>query len=249
MAREQVLTDLWPDADPEKSGARLGQCLRQIRERLDASSEDTMVADWVDERLRLDAGAVWSDVQAFEEALAEAGRAAEPAAHLRRAVDLYQGPFCEGHSYEWALHIRERFQRLFVDASGQLAELLAQEEHHDDALRVLDRAVEQDPFAEHLYRLAISSRARGIGRKPPGAAMRPSDGSSRRSWVRSPPGRPRLSIGACPGAEARRAVNDQPLPDLRCQCSGLGSCLAASPLPNSEGVASAPAQSGARPAR
>lgn len=162
LTREQVLTYLWPEADPEKSGARLRQCLRQIRERLEASSEETMVAEWVDERLRLDARAVWSDVQTFEQALEEAGSAVEPAAHLRRAVDLYKGPYCEGHPYEWALHIRERLQRRFLEASADLADFLRREGRHDEGLRVLDRAVEQDRFAEHLYRRAIAlERARG----------------------------------------------------------------------------------------
>lgn len=115
-----------------------------------------MVADWVDERLRLDARAVWCDVQAFEHALEGVGKAVEPAAHLRRAVDLYRGPFCEGHPYDWALHIRERLQRRFLEASADLAKLLAQEGDHDDALRVLDRAVEEDRFAEHLYRQAMA---------------------------------------------------------------------------------------------
>ncbi len=61
--------------------------------------------------------------------------------------------------------LRERRQ-----ASAELAELLAQEDDHDDALRVLDRAVEQDRFAEHLYRQAIAlERKRG---RPEGARRR-----------------------------------------------------------------------------
>jgi DNA-binding SARP family transcriptional activator len=160
LTREQILTALWPDADPGKSGARLRQCLRQIRKRLEASPEDTMVADWVDERLRLDTRAVSCDVQSLERALEVAGRAAEPTTHLRRAVDLYQGPFCEGHPYDWALDIRERLQRGFLDASAELAEVLSQEGQHDEALGVLDRALEQDQFAEHLYRLAIDIEGR-----------------------------------------------------------------------------------------
>ncbi|MGH2673826.1 MAG: AfsR/SARP family transcriptional regulator [Actinomycetota bacterium] len=160
LTREQVLTALWPDDDPARSGASLRQCLRQIRKRLEASEEETMVADWVDERLRLDAGAVWSDVRAFEDALEEARRATEPTPSLRRAVDLYKGPFCDGHYYEWTLQVRERLQRRFLDASAELAELLGQDDRFDEALRVLDQAVEQEPFAEHLCRLAIELEGR-----------------------------------------------------------------------------------------
>jgi DNA-binding SARP family transcriptional activator len=167
LTREQVLTALWPDTDPARTADSLRQCLRQIRKRLEASEDETMVADWVDERLRLDAGALWSDVQAFEEVLEEARRADDPARSLRRAVDLYRGPFCEGHYYEWVLPIRERLQRQFLEASAELAELLAQGGQYDEALRVLDRAIEQDPFAEHLYRLAIELEDR---RKRPSAA-------------------------------------------------------------------------------
>jgi DNA-binding SARP family transcriptional activator len=158
--REQVLTALWPDADTARSGGSLRQCLRQIRIRLEASEEETMVADWVDERLRLDGGAVWSDVRAFEEAIEEAREAAEPIAYLRRAVALYRGPFSDGEYYEWAVPVRERLQRELLDASAYLAEVLAQGDQYDEALRILDRAIEQDPFAEHLYRLAIELEGR-----------------------------------------------------------------------------------------
>lgn len=153
--RDQVLGALWPDADPKRSGGSLRQGLRQIRQRLEASKQETMVADWVDDRLRLDEGAVWSDVRDFEEALREARGASEPIVPLRRAVDLYGGPFADGEYSEWILPIQERLQREFVEASAKLAELLARGDQYDEALRMLDRAIEQDPFAEHLYRLAI----------------------------------------------------------------------------------------------
>ncbi|MGH2573265.1 MAG: AfsR/SARP family transcriptional regulator [Actinomycetota bacterium] len=159
-SREQVLGALWPDADPARSAGSLRQCLRQIRLRLEASKQETIVADWVDERLRLDVGAVWSDVRAFEEALEEARSAAEPSAPLHEAVNLYRGPFCNGHYYDWAIPIRGRLQREFVDASAELAELLARGDRYEEALQILDRAVEQDQFAEHLYRIAIALEGR-----------------------------------------------------------------------------------------
>jgi DNA-binding SARP family transcriptional activator len=157
LTREQVLTALWPEADPTKSGDRLRQCLRQVRQRLGASEEGTMVADWVDERLRLNESGIWSDVRAFEEALVDASSEAvqQRIPALRRAVDLYGGPFCEGHPYEWALPVQERLRWEFLEASADFAQLLAGMGKHQDALRVVDRAIEEDPLAEHLHRLAI----------------------------------------------------------------------------------------------
>lgn len=156
LTRDQILDALWPEEDPARTGDRLRQCLRQIRQRL-GGEEGTTVADWVDERLRLDEAVVWSDVRAFEAALEEARVAGEPerADRLRRAVVLYSGAFCEGHSYEWTLPVQERLRREFLEASAELAKALLGSGQHDQALRSLDRGIEEDPFAEHLYRLAI----------------------------------------------------------------------------------------------
>lgn len=162
LSREEALTALWPDSDAEKSGANLRQSVRQLRKRLDAAKETTMVLDWVDKRLRLDAEAVWSDVRAFQEAVEAARSSADPLPELRRAVDLYQGPFCQGEYYSWDIPVREFLQREFVEASTRLAQLLVESGREDEALRVIDRAIEQEPFAEHLYRLAIEiERKRG----------------------------------------------------------------------------------------
>lgn len=169
QSREQVLTALWPDREAAKSGVNLRQCLRQIRQRLEAAEDSTMVIDWVDQRLRLDAEAVWSDVRAFREAVKAARSSADPLPELQRAVDLYQGPFCQGQYYDWDIPVREFIQREFVEASTRLAQLLVESGREDEALRVIDRTIEHEPFAEHLYRLAIQIEAK---RGRPAAARR-----------------------------------------------------------------------------
>lgn len=156
LTRERVLDALWPEDPPAKTGDRLRQCLRQLRQRLGAGGAMT-IADWVDDRLRLDQVGVWSDVGAFQAALkrARAAGGGEKVTVLRRAVELYAGPFCEGHPFDWALPTQERLRRDFLESSADLAGALVESGDPDAALRILDRATEEDPLAEHIYRMAI----------------------------------------------------------------------------------------------
>ncbi|MGH2723608.1 MAG: AfsR/SARP family transcriptional regulator [Actinomycetota bacterium] len=155
LTRDKVLDALWPEDPPTKTGDRLRQCLRQLRQRL-GGSRGTGVAEWVDDRLRLDE-TVWSDVAAFEAGLEDARGldGAQKVSALRRALELYRGTFCDGHPYDWTLPVQERLRREFLEAAAALAEALVELGAHDEALRALDRGVEEDPFAEHLYRRAI----------------------------------------------------------------------------------------------
>lgn len=169
--RDKILDALWPEVAPDKAGARLRQGLRQLRQRLGEGGAGTPVAEWVDDRLRLDQ-AVWSDVGAFEAALVEA-RAADGARRieaLRQAVELYGGTFCDGHPYDWTLPAQERLRRRFLETSAELARALVETGKYDDALRVLDRAIGEDPFAEHLHRRAIEIE--GQEGRPAAAAAR-----------------------------------------------------------------------------
>lgn len=83
LTRERAVGILWPESDESRARARLSDALYVIRQALGQDSVTT-----VSNALLLNSERVWSDVGAFEVAVAE-GR-------LREAVDLYGGPFLDG---------------------------------------------------------------------------------------------------------------------------------------------------------
>ena len=115
VGRDRLAAFLWPESDTEHARNSLKQAVHAIRRALGA---DVIVS--VGDELRLDPGAITSDLAAFEEAVA-AGDAA-------RAVAAYGGPFLDAFflrdapEFErWAEVERARLHAAF----GAMLEVLA----------------------------------------------------------------------------------------------------------------------------
>jgi DNA-binding SARP family transcriptional activator len=170
--KDRIIDELWPDIEPRVGGARFDRCATYVRATARGTEDSRMYVERVGESAyRLDASAWWVDVWEFERLIRQAERsddATEAIARFRDAVALYRGEFCDDAYYPWLDGIRERFRNLFVEASGRLASLLTNAEEHDQALSVLDRAIQTDPVCEDLVRRAIAVEA-ALGRR--GAAL------------------------------------------------------------------------------
>ena len=170
--KERIIDELWPDIEPRVGGARFDRCATYVRASARGTEDSRMYVERVGESAyRLDDSAWWVDVWEFERLIREAERsddADEAVTKFRDAVALYRGEFCDDAYYPWLDGIRERFRNLFVEACGRLAYLLSTAQEHDQALSVLDRAIQTDPVCEDLVRRAIAVEA-ALGRR--GAAL------------------------------------------------------------------------------
>lgn len=83
VAREKVLSLLWPDADTERGPRTLAQALYALRKDLGAEEAITGAKE-----LRLDPALVTSDAMEFASAISRGDD--------RRAAELYGGPFLDG---------------------------------------------------------------------------------------------------------------------------------------------------------
>jgi DNA-binding SARP family transcriptional activator len=170
--KERIIDELWPDIEPRVGVARFDRCATYVRATARGTEDSRMYVERVGESAyRLDEGAWWVDAWEFERRIREAERsddATETITKFRDAVALYRGEFCDDAYYPWLEGIRERFRNLFVEASGRLAYLLSTAQEHDQALSVLDRAIQTDPVCEDLVRRAIAVEA-ALGRR--GAAL------------------------------------------------------------------------------
>lgn len=98
---------------------------------------------------------MWVDVTAFRDAVEKAKRSDEKEPHLRQAVDLYRGDFCQG-AYNWTEQVRHQLRLAFIDAAVELANILEVRGDFDGALEATDRAIASDQHAEHLCRRAMT---------------------------------------------------------------------------------------------
>ena len=164
--KERITADLWPDENDANTLQNLfNKAVYNIRRQV---REPNDVGEYVireDDFVRLQDDAWWIDVFAFTRLLAEAERPRDDeVAKLRQALALYRGHFCGDTYYSWAEPTRERYRALFTRGSASLAEILSSSSQHDEALEILDRAIEADTLCEDLWRRAMTIEYR-LGRR------------------------------------------------------------------------------------
>ncbi len=147
---EELIEMLWPEADVDTGRARL----RNVMSRVKAVAGDLL------ER-RGDLVALGPDVELdlteFEreanEAMAlSATHPARAAAVARTATARYRGSAVQQAQYEtWAVSVRERLRLLYLGLLDILATDAERNEEIDEAVRLLARAIDVEPYYEDRY--------------------------------------------------------------------------------------------------
>jgi len=101
-AKDEFVELIWPDVDLERADLAFHRTLGGLRTTLEPGRRGGDRGDAItfhNDRYRLDPSVIaWSDVAAFEEAMAQASSATDPDAalqHLERARSLYRGEFLD----------------------------------------------------------------------------------------------------------------------------------------------------------
>jgi predicted ATPase/DNA-binding SARP family transcriptional activator len=156
-AREELAEMLWPGHDPELSRRHLRVVLSSLRKSLEpleqAGEKSLVVADRTS--VRLAAGAVTTDVAAFEAALREALRATERAAqskHLARAIEGYRGRLLPGFYQEWIVPESQRLEESYFVALRRLIAEMQRDGQMQNALHLARRGASLDPLREDVGR-------------------------------------------------------------------------------------------------
>ena len=127
QARQRLAFLLWPDSAEGQARTNLRHLLHTLRGAAPALAP---FLDVTPQTLSWHAqGGCWTDVAAFDAALARA-TAAEPAgdeelAALQEAVELYGGELLDGCYDEWLLEERDRFRDRYLWAVRRVVGLLA----------------------------------------------------------------------------------------------------------------------------
>jgi DNA-binding SARP family transcriptional activator/pimeloyl-ACP methyl ester carboxylesterase len=151
LHRDAVIEALWPDASRDAAGANLRQVVKQVRDRCAAFGLSRLVAS-EGETLALQ-GRPCVDAHAFE---AAALAARDPDARgevYDRALALWAGELLPDDLYEpWTERPRAVLSALHADLMRAAAQRYSAEGRGADAVRLLERAVRDDPLDEHQWR-------------------------------------------------------------------------------------------------
>ncbi|GAA4617259.1 hypothetical protein GCM10023195_76980 [Actinoallomurus liliacearum] len=155
ITRDQGIDALMPDRDPDAGTTMLHTAINNVRKTLRAATglRQPMFINHEAGRYRLDPTLIDVDLWRLQAALHQAHKATSDANRitaLQQIPDLYTGELADDLTYEWAETERERLRRHATDALAHLARLL-KDDHPEQALTVLEHAIEHDPYAEPLY--------------------------------------------------------------------------------------------------
>jgi len=168
VSKDRIIDTFWRDVKKKSGDHLLRDAIYHLRKHVSGEGDYKWSEGYVTragDLIALEPGHWWTDSWTFESLVngIQEGDDKASIATLRRALDLYRGDFCDDTYYSWSEPIRERYRRLFLDATVKLADLLEVQGEAASAVQVLDRGIEVDPLCEELYRRAIKIEA-SIGR-------------------------------------------------------------------------------------
>jgi DNA-binding SARP family transcriptional activator len=168
--REQVIDELWRDADPSGANNNLNQSLYFLRREIDPWYEDDVSVDYVHfsgDLVWLDPGLVKADSLQFADAARN--RTLHPVPDLVELTTRYRAPFAPEFEYdEWAMSWRSRLHSTFLDLSNFTIERCVGDSDFETARAVAAHALDVDDQATDVekrliwlyHRLGLTSAAR-----------------------------------------------------------------------------------------
>jgi LuxR family maltose regulon positive regulatory protein len=162
VAREELATVLWPDADTEPGRHKLDTELWRLRDMLRKVDEDPKA--WIECR----AGAlriaprpdIAVDVAHFNQLLDSAKRQADAAAKLsllHAAAELYAGDVCPEDRSEWLEIERESLRSRYISCLEQLLAAASAARKWDEVKRIAQELLARDPLLEHVHRALMTA--------------------------------------------------------------------------------------------
>jgi len=162
-SRDALLDALWPQGEARAPASSLHVAAHALRQYLSnlGIGRDVLALETRGSGYRLRASALWLDVEAFARAralgarLERHGHTDEALAAYTRAADLYQGDFLPDECADWATFRREALRDQYLAVLARLSELALVAGDYRACLEYCERALEHDPYGEHVYRTLV----------------------------------------------------------------------------------------------
>jgi DNA-binding SARP family transcriptional activator len=167
VTRSEICQAFWPDLDNDQAVNVFHVTKRRLHKALDF---DVLVHEGGYYRVNPQIS-VYYDIMEFVGALVK-GRSPEvtdKAAVWQSAIDLYRGPFLQGHSDKWIVERRADYQTGYLEALSEMARIRLEEGRQEHALGLLLRAVAENDRYEPIHRQIMQLYA-NLGRRSEAAA-------------------------------------------------------------------------------
>lgn len=167
VTRSEICQAFWPELHMDQAVNVFHVTKRRLHKALDM---DVLVHDGGYYRVNPDM-AVHYDVMDFATALMM-GRTTEGKERLtawQHAIDLYRGPFLQGHTDRWIIDRRTDFKAGYLEALSEVARIRLEEERPEHALGLFQRVLAEDGTRENIHREVMKLYV-ALGRRSEAAA-------------------------------------------------------------------------------
>jgi DNA-binding SARP family transcriptional activator len=167
ITRSEICQAFWPELDTDQAVNVFHVTKRRLHKALDM---DVLVHDDGYYHINPEL-AIHYDVMDFVGALMD-GRIEDNPERVtawQKAIDLYRGPFLQGHSDSWILERRQDFQIGYLEALTEMAHVRLEQERPEHALGLLQRALAENNSREDIHR-DIMKLYTHLGRRSEAAA-------------------------------------------------------------------------------
>lgn len=154
ITRSEICAAFWPDLDSDQAVNVFHVTKRRLHKALNV---DVLIHEdgyyHMAPSLRVE-----YDVSDFVSQLLHGRDLANPDRYnaLQNALEIYNSPFLRGHSDPWIAARRADFQAGYLEALAQMAEFKIQNNQPEQALRLLQKAVQVNDSQEDLHRNVMS---------------------------------------------------------------------------------------------
>ena len=153
--RNKILEELWPDMEYERALANFNTCNYQLRKQLSQTCSGIEIlfsGGYYTFELR---GSV-CDADIVHDILSRNSAAAQSNIELiKKAIDLYKGPYCESIPSLWADSRRYYYENLYVNSVFSVANYFYDNKMYGECLTFAQKAVEQNQLFEEGWKLIL----------------------------------------------------------------------------------------------
>ena len=164
VSTDQILEDLWPNFNPDKSSALFHTTLYYLRRLLQQFTDEEIIIRG-SKRYQLRHGSVLIDRRQFEEAAQRTMKKPITAAlanQLETAATHYRGNYLEDLDYQWVIPVQEELKNRNCEIKEELAVYYLQNKMYSRAMIHLRQLITLKPYSEEVLRLLLIAFA-GMG--------------------------------------------------------------------------------------
>lgn len=167
ITRSEICQAFWPELDMDQAVNVFHVTKRRLHKALDM---DVLVHDEGYYRVNPDLD-IYYDVMHYVAHLMDARdqRSSNTFAAWQRTIDLYRGPFLQGHNDGWIQDRRADFRAGYLEALMNMAQYRLAEDRPEHALSLYQRALSEDNQREDLHREVMNLFSK-LGRRSEAAA-------------------------------------------------------------------------------